>query len=251
MTAGGDPDALRRLLDRRVGAFFRNTVRRPGVTCTVCTGPATSTLCGRCRRHEDEFGDRLADHVVILTYVRLGDGSDWHQSAHTVWAYKERPPAPKCANDMALMIKAAETLHGDCIARQAGGPWTAITFVPSAGRPGASHPVANLARQIRTNNAAENRLLLDIGPGFDAQPARSVRGDRFEVPLSYLARVRDRHVLLIDDTWTTGSKAQSAAVTLHDAGAAKVTVLCVARGARTNGPTTRPCSTAAPSPTTR
>ena len=36
-------------------------------------------------------------------------------------------------------------------------------------------------------------------------------------------------VLLIDDTWTTGGRAQSAAIALHDAGAAKVAVVILGR----------------------
>ena len=37
------------------------------------------------------------------------------------------------------------------------------------------------------------------------------------------------HVLIVDDTWTSGNKAFSAITTLRLAGAAKVSVLCIAR----------------------
>lgn len=89
---------------------------------------------------------------------------------------------------------------------------------------------------MRRNNAAQNRFLLSIGPGFSASPSRTVRADRFGVPDRYLDRVRDEHVLLVEDTWTTGSKVQSAAVALHDAGARLVTVLCVARWCKDDWP---------------
>lgn len=36
-------------------------------------------------------------------------------------------------------------------------------------------------------------------------------------------------VLLVDDTWTTGGRAQSAAIALHDAGAARVAVVVLGR----------------------
>jgi adenine/guanine phosphoribosyltransferase-like PRPP-binding protein len=39
----------------------------------------------------------------------------------------------------------------------------------------------------------------------------------------------DPAVLLIDDTWTTGGRAQSAAIALHDAGAAKVAAVVLGR----------------------
>ena len=41
--------------------------------------------------------------------------------------------------------------------------------------------------------------------------------------------VKGRHVLLIDDSWTTGNSIQSAAVALKRAGADYVTVYCIAR----------------------
>jgi hypothetical protein len=41
--------------------------------------------------------------------------------------------------------------------------------------------------------------------------------------------LKGQHVLLVEDTWLSGGKVQSAAVALKDAGAAHVTALCVAR----------------------
>jgi hypoxanthine-guanine phosphoribosyltransferase len=41
--------------------------------------------------------------------------------------------------------------------------------------------------------------------------------------------VRDRHVLLVEDTWTSGGNAQSAALTLRRGGAASVTIVALAR----------------------
>jgi adenine/guanine phosphoribosyltransferase-like PRPP-binding protein len=43
---------------------------------------------------------------------------------------------------------------------------------------------------------------------------------------------RGSHVLLIDDTWTSGGHAQSAAMALHQAGAERVSLLVVARWIR-------------------
>jgi phosphoribosylpyrophosphate synthetase len=135
---------------------------------------------------------------------------------------------------MALVIRAASDLHSDCIEAHCGDPWSSVTFVPSRTHPDKSHPVAELARQVQRNNRAANRLLLGIGPGFDTE--RTVRADQFIVPPEYADRVADRHVLLVEDTWVSGAKIQSAAVALHDAGAAQVTALCVARWCRDDWP---------------
>ena len=226
-----DNPVFQRLLFQRVGGFFRNTVHDPGRTCAVCCGPTSGgELCSRCVGHREEFGARLADHVFILTYVRGWQSRGGiHQSAHTVRAYKQSPPAPKCADDMALMIRAATAIHSDCIEKRSGGPWSIVTFVPSERRPAREHPVAELTRQVSRNNGGENRIVLDIGPGFAGQPDRTVQPDRFTVPAEFRERVANRNVLLVEDTWTSGAKLQSAAVALHDAGARIVTALCVAR----------------------
>ncbi|NYH80886.1 hypothetical protein FHR84_004258 [Actinopolyspora biskrensis] len=229
---------LRRQLTRRVGGFFHNTRKIHGVTCLVCAGPVSSNedVCSRCAGHRAEFGDRLADRVLLLTYVRGQQPRTQHQSAHTVRAYKwPWSPVERCLNDLRLMVLAATRIHARCVAESAGRIWDSVTFVPSRNRPGAEHPVAELARHVAFRNRSENRLVLEIGPGFDASE-RVVRTDQFVVPDGYRERVMGKHVLLVDDTWTSGAKMQSAAVALSDAGAEQVTALCVARWCRHDWP---------------
>lgn len=55
----------------------------------------------------------------------------------------------------------------------------------------------------------------------------AVRPDKFE--LRPAGAVEGRHVLVLDDVWTTGSNTQSAALTLRHAGAAAVSVMVVGR----------------------
>jgi hypothetical protein len=223
--------AFRQALIQRVGGFFRNVRYIPGENCIVCSVPPEpgSELCNQCRFQKDVFGSRLADQAVILSYAKgWTPGGTPHQSVHTLRAYKRIPPADKCAKDLALMMLAATYIHGQCIARVAGSPWSTVTFVSSVERPGSEHPAAELARHVAGPTALENRLLLELGPGM-SDPDRIVRADRFIVPERYIDRVEGRHVLIVDDTWTTGAKIQSAAVTLHDAGASTVTALCAGR----------------------
>jgi len=167
----------------------------------------------------------------MLAYARGYAPNGPHQSVHTVRAYKRSPPAEKCAQDMSLMVAAATFLHNVCIAKKIGFPWSTITFVPSSNNPGRDHPVAQIAR-VAYGASPEKRFLLGLGAGFSTPLERTVRADRFTVPDAYRDQVIGHHVLLVEDTWVTGAKAQSAAVTLHDAGARAVTVLCVARWCR-------------------
>lgn len=219
----------REYLYSQVGGCFTNTARSPG-RCSVCTGPTGSveiTVCGQCSRQRSEFGDGLADLVVPLTYV-LGWMSPPHQSQHLVRRYKSPvQPSERCAGLLQFMVHAASAIHGPCIAATAGW-WQAMTFVPSASRPGVDHPVVGLARQVFEHGNTVERLLLiptEHILSADRYPHRNL----FALSAEHASRVRGKHVLVVDDTWVSGSKAQSASLALKAAGASHVTVLCVAR----------------------
>lgn len=80
-----------------------------------------------------------------------------------------------------------------------------------------------------TSIAESIGLVVDsvLVPGSEARCDRNVNAGKFTVDLA--ADVAGRHVLVIDDVWTTGSNAQSAALTLRRAGAAAVSVLIIGR----------------------
>jgi phosphoribosylpyrophosphate synthetase len=226
--------ALTARLFSDVGAFFSNTRRSAPSICQVCTGPANDQgardLCSPCRSARKTHGRDLADLVVPLTYAK-GLMPSMHQSAHHVLNYKETPPAPGCLQDLRLLAGAGAYLHGRCIAATVGW-WQAVTFVPSAKRPGTVHPVAHLARVVHDVRPSATKLVLDVGPDIDSPPARMPRQDRFSVPVDYRAQVADRHVLVVDDTWVSGNKSQSATLALKAAGAARVTIFCTSRWLR-------------------
>lgn len=58
--------------------------------------------------------------------------------------------------------------------------------------------------------------------------AKAVRG-AFAVAAEHRAVLRDKHVVLIDDVYTTGATANACALALKRAGAARVTIVCWAR----------------------
>ena len=64
-----------------------------------------------------------------------------------------------------------------------------------------------------------------ITAATDVRDPRSFRPENFVVA----NQVAGQHVLLIDDTWTTGGHAESTAAALKRAGAARVTLLVLAR----------------------
>ncbi|WP_439491062.1 ComF family protein [Blastomonas fulva] len=60
------------------------------------------------------------------------------------------------------------------------------------------------------------------------QRAVAVRGV-FDIPATRRDRIAGRHVLLIDDVYTTGATANACVRLLKKAGAARVTIFCWAR----------------------
>ncbi len=217
-----DRASIAAAMREELGAIFRGVRRGPGL-CRVCTGPSPNApSCIRCDGHRSTYGNRLADLVVPVTYAVAGQ-----QSGHHMYGYKGASPDNR--RDLKYLMFFAMYLHHGCISAVVGVPWSAITFVASRRRPGTEHPVVELAQQVTTFNDSAERLLLDLGPRIDAPRNDGPLADRFVLAERWRLAVRGRHVLVVDDTWVTGSKSQSAAITLKDAGAGAVTIVCVVR----------------------
>ena len=98
----------------------------------------------------------------------------------------------------------------------------------------ASPTVIGAAHMLRSIDVAVDPILV---PGSDPRCYRVVRIGKFAVEPPEL--VVGRHVLVIDDVWTTGSNAQSAALTLRHAGAVAVSVFVVGRWLSPRNPLTK------------
>ncbi|WP_062980608.1 hypothetical protein [Nocardia anaemiae] len=228
---------FRGLVRDRVGGFFGNAYA-PGTPdiCSVCRGPADQDLCGRCQAAQEAHGDLLADRTILLTYALGNREGARHQSAHhmlTYKGYRGTPPVPRCAEDLQLMISVMMDMHRSCLQSWLGTQWDSLTFVPSKERPNGTHPVAALANAALPTFAPAPKLqkfLLTPGRGSDSK--HEMTSDRYEIDQRWRKRVEGRNVLIVDDTWTTGASAQGAAVAAKRAGAATVTLLCVARWLR-------------------
>jgi hypothetical protein len=114
------------------------------------------------------------------------------------------------------------TRHWACISSRIGGSVDVVTTVPSsAGRPG-PHPLLSLVDHSRQLQPLHHALLQ---PGAVRIDDRQADDRAFEV----VHAIENARVLLVDDTFTTGARAQSAASSLARAGARAVAVLTIGR----------------------
>jgi hypothetical protein len=196
--------------------FLRNVVREPMRTCQVCATPVGGyPLCWRCRDHQSFSG--LADLVVPLAYA-----IDGTESAAVVRNYKNHPlrrERERCGSIVGEVLRLGMTLHKRCIGAVAGQPVSARVVIPSLTSRLGTHPMTSVAESLG--------LVGDVAlrPALDTRCDRVVDSNKFTVE----GAVTGRHILVLDDVWTTGSNAQSAALALRRAGAAAVSVMVIAR----------------------
>lgn len=126
---------------------------------------------------------------------------------------------------LARLVDAFLAEHERCIARAAGiDAFDAVTVVPSSSpvRDALSPALRRLAVRCTTTRERYATLLAPTGT---ATAERRVDPRRYHTA----GDVAARHVLLLEDAWVTGSRAQSAAATLAAAGACSVAVVVIGR----------------------
>lgn len=136
--------------------------------------------------------------------------------------YKDGKAARGTARvDLTALLHFFLTRHGRCLSRAAGAPG-AVASVPSTqDRPGA-HPLWRLAQPLRALPSVDLRVNPEgRAPVHSLDPKRFIVADR-SVPLAGT-------VLLLDDTWTSGSCVQAASHALKTAGADRVVVVVLGR----------------------
>jgi predicted amidophosphoribosyltransferase len=190
----------------------------PGV-CSRClnlTAEATG-LCRACRAGEH--------HLAAVVPISYSVGGEWLH--HLIASYKRDadPWVPDATATLARICEAFLTAHERCVAISAGVErFELVATVPSgdSGRD-AHHPLRRIVGDLiaPTRDRHERLLVRNRIPAiprqFDAARYRVTR------------QLRGEAVLLIDDMWTSGTSAQSAAAALLDAGAGKVAAVVIAR----------------------
>ena len=190
--------------------------RRGLGVCQVCfnlIGPEC-THCRACRASEN--------HLDVLAPISYSvSGSELHRE---IAAYKRNaePFVRYAVRDLAAILERFLSVHELCVGR--GQRFDLVTTVPSSDRWRDRHHQLRriVAELVPVVSARHQRLLV---PSGIAVKARSFDRDRYQAvePLS------GQRVLLIDDMWTSGASAQSAAAVLRRAGASCVAGVVIGR----------------------
>jgi predicted amidophosphoribosyltransferase len=190
--------------------------RRGLGVCQICfnlIGPEC-THCRACRTGEN--------HLDVLAPISYSvSGSGLHRE---IAAYKRHaePFVRYAVRDLAAMLERFLSVHELCVG--AGERFHIVTTVPSSDlRRDQHHQLRQIvAELVPAVSARHQRLLV---PSGIAVKARSFDRARYQALESLLGQ----RVLLIDDMWTTGASAQSAAAVLRGAGASYVAATVIGR----------------------
>jgi hypothetical protein len=220
LRAGEETAAWQRLRARADGQAALLTAPEPAARglCGFCLGPARpgQARCYRCQVYDECLPGLLPDVVAPVAYAAKGG-----QHATNLWLYKSaRPGAATARAALRALLLVFLRDHGACVWRRAGTPGPShVAVVPSRrGRPG-THPLRQLAGPYLALSWAPLTLAWPDDPlAHDPDPGR------FRAQ-----RLAGASVLLLDDTWTTGASAVSAAAALRLAGARSVAVVVLGR----------------------
>jgi len=197
-------------------------------SCALCYGasgyldggPETWHLCPHCHG----YGGAV-DNLIPMTYsIDSGLESMLHR-------YKDFDGYPWLTKPLASLLHQFVVHHGDCIdSLSLSGQFDVATIVPSDGDRSFNH-LERLLKGVVKDDPVWSRWNWDND--FLSRSPATLRPRRGELkPEAYLVDlfvVEGTSVLLLDDTWTSGSSAASSAAALKEAGANDVTVVTLGR----------------------
>ncbi len=213
--------ALTELTDPYLDHYTPVPCAGPGV-CDVCHG-APRAGYARCRSCWEVM--RQVSHPVSLVVpISLYETTD--QLWTVLRGYKDgRTPQERTRFTLQVAATLGRFLagHQHCVAGPGEPPWELLGTVPSTGGRLGTHPLRDAIRLLPPPLGDREAELLAPGPVRVGHNRADDEGFRVR------AEVRDRRVLLVDDTFTSGARVQSAASALRLAGADVVAAVVVGR----------------------
>jgi predicted amidophosphoribosyltransferase len=202
-------------------ALYENFMLSPRAGPDVCHVCFNFTR-GYERCYACAHGEVWLDAVAPISY------SVAHEQLHHALARYKRlsgEVARRLSVELAAVLWRFLAEHESCVARAAHTPgFELVTTVPSSDRErDDSHPLRWIVGEVvGPTKDRHERLLERSQVGVDA---RTFDSRKYDATRS----LNDEPVLLIDDTWTTGTNAESAAAALKRAGAGPVAAVVIGR----------------------
>jgi predicted amidophosphoribosyltransferase len=206
-----------------LSALYENVLlgprRGPDVCATCFNFTAGYTHCWACAHSQPAL-----DAVAPISYSVARE-----QLHHALSSYKrlDGDVARRLQGILAAILWRFLTEHEACVAKAAGtSSFDLVTTVPS-GDPARDerhrHPLRTIVGELVGPTRERHQRLLRRTDA-ETEP-RSFSESKFRA----IHPIEAQSVLLIDDTWTTGASAQSAAAALRQAGAKRVAAVVIGR----------------------
>lgn len=145
------------------------------------------------------------------------------QSGSYMHNYKSAVPVREAFTVVGLLLMLGLKRHTNCLGLISDEPVSRWATVPSYPRKSRTHPLHRMAGALANTPETEVSLVAS-----DSAAGDSRQFDASHYSVTGGATVSG-HVLLVEDTWTSGGHAQSAAAALRRAGASEVSLLAVSR----------------------
>lgn len=206
------------------GGYLHNTLKLTSVTCAVCATPTVSgyPTCYPCRTHALS-GLPITDRVASMVYaVKSSEAGRSDQTYTAMYGYKGAQPRAAQLELVRSLVGLGLVGHLTCDLKLSGQKLMRWATVPGTRHSGTEHPLRHLIAPRFRLPDYEISVRMRAG----AVKERSLQPGNFEVLDAVPAGT---HVAVFDDSWVTGGSAQSLAIALHQAGAASVSILTLAR----------------------
>ncbi|WP_125967704.1 hypothetical protein [Bifidobacterium samirii] len=217
-----------------VGRYARTVVYSSPAKCVcpTCGGPKSSRpdRCWACQKTIADAEAQGVPEEKLANRVRLGYYAIEYRDRmyKTVFGYKEKSPtSTEYRKTVELLLLDPLVLHFQCLTQVAGNvpvsAWATVPSTSSSRRYGEQHPLNAIVSSIFGQKVPE--ILLNA----EEKKKRRFSKSLFSVSEETIPDDMAQHVLLIEDSWVSGTTVQSAAAALKQAGAQQVSVFCVAR----------------------
>lgn len=204
---------------RLEGDLIRPPLHVPPDVCPICLDWADATpMCTKCNLAQTILGEPPAPVVPITLYLKPSPMRD----RLTYYKDPRGPEDGMLPVEVAALVETFYSAHGRELEARHGRP-DAVVVVPPKGTRAMPHPLQRALEALPARSLPRIELPLVLGTATIDRRAPHPEG------FTAIERLDGRSFLVLDDVYTTGATAQSAAHALRAAGATVTAIFVVGR----------------------